>query len=260
MKARLALPLAALFSSVTSLAAAQDGEPAPPVQEPEAAPPSPTIVTPQSTPVDTPSEQPAKARPLFRDDGLVLGLDFAFGRAIGDASDRLNSVSPTYLPVGLSASFRTSQRVMLGMHAHAALASREDCVSTASVNCTARDYGVGAHVESAVGTPGTTLVPWFRYGLGWELLYRGGIVGLNDAYSYRHALKLIDARFGLDFVVHRTETGKTTRIGPFLGMIAGVAVGDFGSYESFGTRRDIDRPNGDAHLWFLLGIRATTDP
>jgi hypothetical protein len=278
MRKALVAPLTCALVTFTSIASAQDREPAPNAQpsqaEPATAQPQQAAEPPDSTSASgagagpravlgseeaQPAERPAD-KPLFRDEGLVLGLDFGFGRSIGDAVDRLNAGSPTQLPVGISGSFRTSQKVMFGMHAHAALASREDCTTSGGTNCTARDYGIGAHVETALGTPGPTVVPWFRYGVGWEMLYRGGFAGYNDAYAYRHALKLIDARFGADFVVHRSESGKTTRIGPFLGLVTGVTVGDYGSYNAGGLRADLDRPNGDVHFWFLLGLRATTDP
>ncbi len=195
---------------------------------------------------------------MFREDGWVLGLDFAFAREVGDAVDRLNAGSPTILPIGISGSTRLSQRLMVGLHGHGGLASREDCSTSGDNNCTARTWGLGAHIETAIGG-GATVVPWFRYGIGWEMLYRGGYAGLNDAYGYRHALDLIDARLGVDFVAHRSDKANTTRIGPFVGMITGVSVGDFGSYDDFGRRVALDRPNGDAHFWFSIGVRATTD-
>ena len=248
-------------SFVSTAASAQDQQP-PPAEPVEQQPQQPPEVLPPrqiEPPSPAPSEKPAEQKPLFRDEGLVLGLDFAFARGVGDAVDRLNAGSPTILPIGVSVSSRLSQKVMLGGHGHFGLASREDCSSNNGNNCTGRSWGLGAHVETALGT-GPTVVPWFRYGIGWEMLYRGGYAGLNDAYAYRHALQLIDAKFGVDFVAHRSETGKTTRIGPFVGMITGVSVGDFGSYNNFGSRADLDRPNGDAHFWFMIGLRATTDP
>ena len=45
-------------------------------------------------------------------------------------------------------------------------------------------------------------------------------------------------------------------------MVSGITVGNTGSYKPFfaSTRQDLDSPNGDLHLWFLIGLRATTDP
>ena len=186
-----------------------------------------------------------------RKEGMRAGLDLGFWRAGGDASDRTNAGSPSLIPLGADVSWRTSARVLLGVHGHLALASRDDCLGDGE--CTGRGYGLGAHVEMAFATS-RWLAPYFRYGIGWELIHQMAAYRNAEAYRYRHALDVIDLRFGGDFIVARGAEGRTTRIGPFVGMVIGLALDEVSSGR--GTR---EPEFGAGHTWFGLGARATTD-
>ena len=68
---------------------------------------------------------------------------------------------------------------------------------------------------------------------------------------------------GADFTVHRGQEGKTARIGPFAGLVAGTMVNQSGITNQNGSGnqpKNLDRDSGSAHVWFALGIRATLDP
>lgn len=181
-----------------------------------------------------------------RSEGLRLGLDAGFWRSSVDSPDRTNAGSPSLIPIGADASWRMSRRVLVGAHGHIALASRDDCLG--DTECTGRGYGLGAHVEIALGSS-RWFIPWFRYAMGWEMLHQ------TDAYRYRHAIDVLDVRFGGDFVVARGAGGRTTRIGPLLvGMIVGLALDEVSSGRGF------NEPSfGSGHTWFVLGARGTTD-
>lgn len=180
---------------------------------------------------------------------MRLALDLSFWRASGEDSSRVNAGSPSLVPVGADASWRTSRRVLLGVHGHAGLASRDDCLGETS--CTGRGYGLGAHVELAFGSS-RLFIPYFRYGLGWQVIHHLGAYKNEDAYRYRHALDLIDVRFGGDFVVARGAEGRTTRIGPFVGMNVGIGLDQATNTAARGQGLG-------GHLWILLGVRGTID-
>lgn len=207
----------------------------------------------ESAPAETTPAQPAPAPPPEgpRSEGLRLALDVGFWRASGSDSEQMNAGSPSLLPIGADVSWRTSRKVLLGFHGHAGLASRDDCLG--DTVCTGRAYGLGAHVEAAF-TAGGSFVPWFRYGLGWEMVHQLGAYRSDDAYRYRHAFDLIDVRFGGDFVVARGSGGRTTRIGPFAGMIVGLGVDEVSN-----GRASRDPDFGSGHVWFSIGARGTTD-
>lgn len=199
------------------------------------------------------SESEPSPQATARASGMRLALDLSFARAAGDLAGRLNAGSPSLIPIGADVSWRTSKKFLLGLHGFAALASRDNCLG--DTGCTAQDYGLGAHFEHAF-TVGTTFVPYLRYGVGWEMLHQSGMYKNGDAYVYRHALDLIDARLGGDFVLARREDGRATRIGPFIGMIAGL---DF--HEIRGGTTSTSSIGGESgHVWFLVGARATMDP
>lgn len=155
------------------------------------------------------------------------------------------------LPLGADVSWRTSQKVLLGFHGHVALASRDDCLG--DTTCTGRGYGLGAHIEAAFGSSGT-FIPYFRYGLGWEMIHQMGAYRNADAYRYRHAFDLLDVRFGGDFVLARGDAGRTTRLGPFVGMIAGLTLDEVSS-----GRASREPDFGSGHIWFVIGARGTMD-
>ena len=184
-----------------------------------------------------------------RSEGMRLGLDLGFWRASGQDASRVNAGSPSLIPIGADVSWRTSRKVLLGVHGHAGLASRDDCLGETS--CSARGYGLGVHAEVAFWSTGF-FIPYFRYGLGWQVVHHLGAYNNEDAYRYRHAFDLLDVRFGGDFVVARAAAGRTTRIGPFAGMNVG-----FGLDEASNT---VARGQGlGGHVWFLFGVRGTTD-
>jgi hypothetical protein len=231
-------------ATVSSSALADD----PPAPAPTDATTTPTDTTTTTTATPTPSESPESPPAqgsVDRDTGARLGLELGFARAVAPAS---------LIPLGLSASWRLSAKALIGAHAHAALASRDDCGSN---DCTARGYALGLHMEHPLGT-GPTVVPWIRYGSGWEVLYRGGLSGLNDGYLFRHAFDVLDVRFGTDFVAARGQNGKTTRVGPFIAGIAGVTVAQTGAYND--GRQDINPSGSAGHFWLGGGLRATIDP
>lgn len=180
---------------------------------------------------------------------MRLGLELGFWRASGEDSGRINAGSPSLIPIGADVSWRTSKRVLLGFHGHAGLASRNDCLG--DTECTGRGYGLGAHVELAFGS-GPTFIPYFRYAVGWQMLHLMSAYRNAEAYRYRHAVDLLDVRFGGDFVVARGSDARTTRIGPFAGMNVGYAVAEV---TSFGGP---DATLG-GHVWFVIGARGTTD-
>lgn len=195
-----------------------------------------------------------------RDGGIRLGLDLGFARAFDGATDRLNVGSPTLLPIGGDFSLRTSKTFLFGAHGYAALASRDDCVSADS--CRARGYGFGAHVEGMLAR-GHSWVAWIRYGMGYELLYQGGLPFDPAGHVFRGAVDIVDLRVGADFTVHRRAEGKTARIGPFLGLVAGMLVNQSGVTRlngAGGGPRNLERDSGSAHVWFTAGVRATLDP
>jgi hypothetical protein len=176
--------------------------------------------------------------------------------------DRLNAGSPTLLPIGADVSFRTSASMLLGFHGFAALASRDDCISVDS--CKARAYGFGAHIESALGK-GTSVVPYIRYGVGYEMLYHGGAPLDPGGHVYRGALDLLDVRLGADFIATRGSAGKTGRIGAYAGLVGGFLTGQTGvshvnTFGGSGSSRSLDTSSGSAHLWFAMGVRGTLDP
>jgi hypothetical protein len=249
--------------------------PAEPLPEPAAEPaPSPTL--PPSTPpepitrapstawptadeADEPATSAARDRDARRGEGLRLGLDLGFQRAFDGAVDRQNAGTPTLLPLGLDVSLRTSAALLVGVHGYAALASRDDCLSEHD-SCRARAYGLGAHLETALGR-GDSYVPWIRYGITYEVLYLGGAPLDAAGHLYRKALDLIDLRLGVDFVGHRGEKGKTARVGGYLGLAGGLLVGRSGVSYANGQPRDLDRATTpSAHLWFTGGLRGTLDP
>lgn len=184
---------------------------------------------------------------------MRLGLDLSIARASGSAAARLNQGSPTLVPLGADLSFRTSAKVLLGFHGHLGLASRDDCAGDGA--CTARGYGLGVHIETAL-SGGRTFVPYLRYGVGWEMLHQSGAFRNDGAYTYRHALDLVDVRFGGDFRLAERTDGRTTRLGPFVGMIAGLALDEVSGGRSFTTTEQF----GAGHIWFLAGARGTIDP
>ena len=161
----------------------------------------------------------------------------------------MNAGSPSLIPIGADVSWRTSKKVLLGVHGHAGLASRNDCLGDTS--CTGRGYGLGGHIEVAFTSTGI-FIPYFRYAFGWQVIHHLGRFQNEDAYRYRHAIDLLDVRFGGDFVVARGREGRTTRIGPFAGMNVGVGVDEAPETAARGQGLG-------GHLWFVLGVRGTTD-
>ena len=276
---RLVTQLAALTSFLLATAPALADEPAPPstTDAPSTTPPSPAPEAPDApaplppTPSmeqaplpPAPSMEPIKPFRIHdeasRDGGIRLGLDLGFQRAFDGASDRLNNASPTLLPIGADLSFRTSKTFMVGAHGYAALASRDDCISADS--CRARAYSFGAHVEGMLAR-GQSWVAWIRYGIGYEILYQGGQPLDPSGHVFRDAVDLIDLRVGGEYTVHRRDEGKTMRIGPFLGLVAGTLVGQSGVTHLAGPSgqpRNLERDSGSAHVWFAAGVRATLDP
>lgn len=218
---------------------------------PEAAPSRVPEPAPAPAPApETVPEAPKPAATTLRDEGMRLALELSFWRANGEESARVNAGSPSLIPLGADVSWRTSRKVLLGFHGHAALASRDDCLG--DTDCTGRGYGLGAHIEAAFGSS-ASFIPYFRYGLGWEMVHQMGAYKNSDAYRYRHALDLLDVRFGGDFVVSRGEAGRTTRIGPFVGMIVGLSVDEVSS------GRGPEPEHGAGHIWFSIGLRGTSD-
>ena len=270
-----------LASFLLAAAPALADEPAPPsAEKPSTAPappaadapiPEPSLPATDAAPANVPPTTPASAdKPAdnpaeitdeaSRGSGIRLGLDLGFQRAFDGAADRLNKASPTLLPIGVDFSFRTSNTFMVGAHGYAALASRDDCISVDS--CRARAYGFGAHIEGMLAR-GRSWVAWIRYGIGYEILYQGGQPLDPSGHLFRDAVDLIDLRFGADLTVHRRDGGKTMRIGPFLGLVAGTLVGQSGVTHlsgSGGRSTNLERGAGSAHVWFAAGVRATLDP
>ncbi len=233
----------------------------PPAPAPESAPeplaPAAAVTAPPPVDADKPVPDGDEAS---RPSGLRLALDLGFQRALDGANDRLNSGSPTLLPLGADISFRTSKTFLVGAHGYAALASRDDCISADS--CRARGYGFGAHIEGMVKR-GRSYVIWLRYGLGYEILYQGGLPLDPAGHTVKDAIDLIDFRVGADLTIHRGENGKTARIGPFAGLVAGTMVNQSGitSRDGSGNEpKNLNRDSGSAHVWFALGVRATLDP
>jgi hypothetical protein len=219
----------------------------------------PTALAPDS-PADGPADAPATEGDTRRAEGMRLGLELGFQRAFSGAEDRLNAGTPSLIPIGAELSFRTSPSLLLGFHGHAAFASRDDCIETDS--CRARAYDFGVHLETPLGR-GQSFVPFLRYGVGYEILYQGGAPLDPEGHRYRGAFDFIDLRVGGDFIVARGSAGKTTRIGGYVGFVGGFLLNQTGVSHlngSGGTRRDLDRDSGSAHLWFSTGLRATLDP
>jgi len=216
--------------------------------------------TSSSTPADSPADAPTTEGETRRAEGVRLGLELGFARAFDGAPDRLNAGSPTLLPIGADVSFRTSPSLLLGFHGYAALASRDDCISVDS--CRARAYGFGGHIESPL-SKGKSLVPYIRYGVGYELLYQGGAPLDPGGHLYRGAFDFLDLRLCADLIATRGSEGKTGRIGMYAGLVGGVLTSQTGLSHlngSGGSPRDLERNSGSAHLWFAMGFRGTLDP
>jgi hypothetical protein len=269
-----------LLAAAPSFAAQPDSSGAPPAP---AADPAPALPVPSAPPAtEAPPATPAPearysesgadggteaehtSRDPRRAEGVRLALDLGLERAIGSSGDRLNSGTPTLLPLGADVSFRTGPYLLLGFHGYAALASRDDCISGVD-SCRARAYGFGVHAENSLGR-GHSFQPWIRYGVGYELVYHGGAALDPAGHVYRDAVDLFDVRIGGDFIVSRGNEKKTTRIGGFLGFSGGFVVAQSGvsNQQGFGggsgSSRNLDTASGDPHLWFVLGVRATLDP
>jgi hypothetical protein len=244
-------------------------QPAPPAadatQEPQAQQPQQPQQPQAPVAQPAPAQRDVAAAPpaARRQEGARLALELGVVRAIAkENTEALSYGSPTLLPIGASLSFRTSPKSLLGFHGHAALASRDDCASVS--RCTARSYGLGGHYETALGA-GPSFIPWFRYGFGWEMLYQGGRAGDSTVDLRRHGLDIADLRLGADFVVGRGSEGRTTRIGPYIGMTLGMLISQSASRSSTaapGTASVavLDRDGGAAHGWLGLGLRGTLDP
>jgi hypothetical protein len=224
---------------------------------PAFAPPSAPPLAPSSaeSPNDVPQITPTGDK--RRAEGVRLGLELGFVRAFDGAPDRLNAGSPTLLPIGADLSFRTSPANLLGFHGYAALASRDDCISVDS--CRARAYGFGAHIESQLGR-GPSIVPYIRYGVGFEMLYHGGAPLDPGGHEYRSAFDFLDLRIGADLIAARGEEGKTTRLGAYAGLVGGVLTGESRLSHQNGQASTEDLSSGSAHLWFAMGLRGTLDP
>ncbi|MBX3190936.1 MAG: hypothetical protein KF819_28330 [Labilithrix sp.] len=244
--------------------AAPQAEPEPP-PAPEAAPP-PAAPSPraQPAPVEPPDDErdeeiePERAPQKLRSEGMRLGLEAGFYRAFAGDFDRLNAGSPSLIPVGADVSFHTSPTLLLGFHGHLALASRDDCLS--ADRCRGRAYALGAHIETLLSKRARSFVPWLRYGVGWEMIYHGGQANDAAGHKYRNAIDFMDLRVGGDFVVARGEAGRTTRIGPFIGLVGGISTGQSGvQQQGGGFPRNLDRDGGKAHLWFNVGFRGNLD-
>jgi hypothetical protein len=219
-----------------------------------------TLSMSSSTPSDEPADPPLKEGDTRRAEGIRLGLELGFARAFDGAVDRLNAGSPTLLPIGADVSFRTSPSILLGFHGYAALASRDDCISVDS--CKGRAYGFGGHIESPLGK-GTSVIPYIRYGMGYEILYQGGAPLDSGGHVYRGAFDFLDVRIGADLIATRGSAGKTGRIGVYAGFVGGVLTSQTGVSHINGlgsSPRDLDKSSGSAHLWFAMGIRGTLDP
>lgn len=233
----------------------------PPASAPAPRPAAPSALsTSSSTPSDGPADPPLKEGDTRRAEGIRLGLELGFARAFDGAVDRLNAGSPTLLPIGADVSFRTSPSILLGIHGYAALASRDDCISVDS--CKARAYGFGGHIESPLGK-GTSVIPYIRYGVGYEILYHGGAPLDSGGHVFRGAFDFLDVRIGADLIATRGSAGKTGRIGAYAGLVGGVLTSQSGVSHvngSGGSPRDLDKSSGSAHLWFAMGIRGTLDP
>ena len=276
--ARLVTRLATLASFLLAAAPALADEPAtpPPTADTAPAPPVPPAAAPEpatepvaAPPPPSPTALPGADRPaeaggstddVRRAEGIRLALDLGFMRAFDGATDRLNYGTPTLLPLGADFSFRTSGSFLVGAHGFVALASRDDCISADS--CRARAYGFGAHVEGTV-THGRSWALWLRYGIGYEILYHGGLPLDPAGHTVRDAIDLVDFRVGADFTVHRRDEAKTARIGPFMGLVAGALVNQSGVTHvggSIGQTSNLERGSGSAHVWFAMGVRATLDP
>lgn len=255
MRSAIALCAASLLLAPSALAAQPEEQPPAEPRVDDALDPTPPP-RPEPPPPPPPAEPDRKdAPPVVRDSGMRLGLDLGFARASTARSDNLTNGSPSLIPFGVDVSFRTSERVLLGFHGSMALASRDDCLS--SDHCTARDYTFGPHVEAAFGSS-KTIIPWFRYGMNVEMMYRGGSAGDGGAHEYRDGFDLLDARLGADLVLGRNAEGKTTRIGAFVGMIGGVGLGNSGATGDHRPLSSTERSGG--HVWFTLGLRGTLDP
>jgi hypothetical protein len=229
----------------------------PPVATPPAptAPPPPAMNSDGSAPAAESAEKPVTGP---RDSGVRLGLELGFQRASTSTSDNVTAGTPSLIPIGAELAFHTSATMLWGLHGYAALASRDDCLR--SDDCTGRGYGLGGQLEVALGR-GPTFMPFFRYGIGWETIYHGGLIADRGGHTYRSGFDLVDARLGADFVVARGAEGKTSRIGGYLGMIAGVQLSESGgtSGRNGSAPQSLDSDGGVGYVWFTLGVRGNMD-
>lgn len=233
---------AAAVLLVAARAHAQGQEPAP---EPVAA----------SAP-SAPAAESAEALPIrHRDSGIRLSADLGFERASSSLGNSVTEGSPSLIPLGLELAFHTSERMLWGLHGFYGLSSRDDCLRSDS--CIGRGYGAGGQLEVTLGS-GPTWIPWFRYGLGVESIYHGGTVADRGGHTFRTGFDLVDARIGADYVLSRAPDGKLTRLGGYVGMIAGMQVSETGAASK--TPQSFAADGGDGYVWFTIGVRGTIDP
>jgi len=190
-------------------------------------------------------------------EGFRLALDLGVARAV-QTGDSLNYGVPTMLLLGAAVSYRASPAVMLGVHGHGGFTSRDDCQT---VECRGRAYAVGAHIESALTRPTKTFVPYARFSFTYEMVYKGGLSGDAAGHLWRHAIDFLDMRFGGEWLLDRAADGRTSRLGPYLGMVAGTITSQSGVTYVTGTPRNLDRDGQTSlHMRFTIGLRATLDP
>lgn len=258
------LGLAAAAAAVLLLAShANAQDPAAPTDAPApAAPPAPA---PAPAPAAFPpnaeasstsaaeSPEAPPARPLSS--GIRLAADLGFQRASTSIGNSVPEGTPSLIPLGVELAFHTSERMLFGFHAFYGIGSRSDCLS--GDKCIARGYGGGGQLEVTLGH-GQTWIPWFRYGMGIEGLYHGGTAADRGGYTYRTGFDLVDARFGVDYVVSRAADGRLTRLGAYLGMNAGLQLSETGATSK--SNVNFDNDSGDGHVWFTIGFRGAIDP
>lgn len=235
----LALPAASARAQSPFDQPAPNGQPTATATEPPSATATATATsTATSTSIPTSVDQPAAPPPAAPElrDRFELVARFGYGRAIGGTETGNTFQVPAHLPIAVEAGFRSSPRVSLLFGLQYAPLFRSGCIDNR--DCTGRELkGTGTLVYHF--KPGASFEPWFAYGVGYEVIQLNGPLQKET----RKAIEILNAQFGVDWLLSSATSADPVRLGPFIGLTA-----DFGLENRAGM-----------HNWAVIGVRGTID-
>jgi hypothetical protein len=173
--------------------------------------------------------------------GLTFGAGLGYANPFGDMFDEsgtdasLDSVISGLVPLSVSAGYRSTPLISLGLALQYAPAITKNCPPGST--CSAHDTYLGAEFRLH-GVPEQSFSPSIALGVGYEWL------GLSKDST----------DFGIDGWVFGVEASGDMRVtrsltlGPYLGLRVG-------RYGSVNFSADIPDENQAAHVWFALGLR-----